>query len=78
MNAEAMGMDLTGELTSVLPVAGIGRSHVFSGPLRVAETLAESLDDQRLLSRGFARRLRHCDLPCGGMLHSIPAMKGWV
>ncbi|SFS04443.1 RNA polymerase sigma-70 factor, ECF subfamily [Granulicella pectinivorans] len=55
MNAEAMGMDLTGELTSVLPVAGIGRSHVFSGPLRVADMGAVQVESVPLMAKPVAQ-----------------------
>jgi RNA polymerase sigma-70 factor (ECF subfamily) len=55
MNVEAMGMDLTGEMTAVLPVAGIGRSHVFSGPLRVAEIGAGQVESVPLMAKPVAQ-----------------------
>jgi RNA polymerase sigma-70 factor (ECF subfamily) len=55
MNAEAMGMDLTGELTTVLPVTGIGRSHVFSGPLRVAEVGTVQVESVPMMAKPVAQ-----------------------
>ena len=55
MSAEAMGMNLGSEIAALLPVTGAGRSHVFTGPLRVPQVEQGQVESSPRMAKPIAQ-----------------------